>query len=155
MSRRARDRVVVGSYVKVNVSNWTDLILDMGIIGPDKNPLSPVWMYGRVKSVKPNHFEVALPASEQQYDCVKTKVEKVKEGDGPPPFYVVMDEKTIKQVQGLQIPPDYRPADYFDSVEEAQERHAQAVLVQPVDEAAAPDEVINIFDIYNKIYLYY
>ena len=43
-----------------------------------------------------------------------------------PPFMSSWTKKlyNVNQVQGLQIPPGYRPADYFDSVEEAQERHA-------------------------------
>ena len=65
------DRIVVGTYVKVNVSDWTDLLADMGITGPDNNTLNPVWMYGHVKRVKANHFEVALPAAEEQYNCIR------------------------------------------------------------------------------------
>ena len=64
MSRRSRGRIVTDTYVKVDVSNWTDLLTDMDIVGPDGDPLKPI------------HFEVSLPAAEQQYDCVKSKVEE-------------------------------------------------------------------------------
>jgi len=108
MPRRSRGRIVVGTYVKVDVSNWTDLLSDMGICGPNGDPLNSVWMYGHVKCVKPNHFEVRLSAAEQQYDCVKSKVEAVNDGDECPDLYVVMnDNKTVKKVQGLQLPPGF------------------------------------------------
>ena len=108
MTRCSRDRIVVDTYVKVNVSDWTDLL-------------------------------VYSPAVEEQYNCIKTKVEKVNDGDDCPPVYVVMDDKkTIKKVQGLQLPPDFFPDDYFESVEDAQKTYVQAVLAQPVVAAPAP-----------------
>ena len=133
MQRRSRGRIVVDTYVKVDMSNWTDLLTDMGIVGPNGDPLKMVWMYGHVKCVKPNHFEVRLPAAEQQYDCIKSKVEEVKDGDGEClDFYVVMDDKkTIKKLQGLRLTPGFFAADYFESVEQAQEIYAEAVLAQP------------------------
>ena len=132
MSRRGRGRIVVGTYVKVNVSDWTDLIVDMGLLGPDKQPLKRVWMYGFVKSIKPNHFEVDILAAEETYDCVKDKCEFVLDVNCCPPMFVVMDDKkTIKKVQGLQLELGFTPTDYFQSVEEAQARYPQAVLSQP------------------------
>ena len=54
---------------------------------------------------------------------------------------VMDDKKTIKKVQGLRLVPGFFPADYFESVEQAQEMYVEAALAQlrqPVVASAAP-----------------
>ena len=78
MTRCSRDRIVVDTYVKVNVSDWTDLL-------------------------------VYSPAIEEQYNWIKTKVEKVNDGYDYPPVYVGMDDKKqskkFKDYNSLRIFP--------------------------------------------------
>ena len=129
--RRRAERIRAGTCVKVCVDHQTDLLIDMGLIGKDDSPISDVWMYGNVRTVTKNHYDVDLPAAETDIFFIKEKVLRVDSGYECPAMYVLFGA-SIKHVKGIQLTGEFLPQDYFTSLEAAQ---AAAPATAPVDGA--------------------
>ena len=103
----------VGTLVKVPITKSKHYVLqDMGILGKDKKPLNDVWMNGKVTEVFRTYYNVQLFAAERTLAFCKDFVQAAREGEDPPPVYVVFD-KTVKEVNGLTLPSQNLPTDYF------------------------------------------
>lgn len=118
----SRNRVTVGSKVRVCVDHMQDLLVDMGLTHGDKC-LTGVHMFGEVVSRSRNHYSVRLPAAEEEFQFCKEKV-FVSSSAPPQRYYVDFGEKT-KVVSGLQLPSDNLPKDYYTTQDEATAAVAQ------------------------------
>ena len=128
--RRRRCDLQIGVRVKVCVDERTELLNDMGILGPDKKTLKNVWMYGTVKSQTANHWNVQLPAAEECLPLLKGTVALVSNDYRCPSLYVLFGDH-IKTVTGLQFADGFLPADYFDSMEDAKTALQNACPTKP------------------------
>ena len=117
MARRTK----VGSKVKVEASHYPEVLIDMGLIGPDLHARNDVWMYGTVTSGKSHHWVVELPAAEATMEFPKNKVERVDNIPSTATYYVVMQDNTIKTVRGLEFESNFLSEDYYQTFEEAKE----------------------------------
>ena len=70
MARRTK----VGSQVKVVGSHYPELLVDMGLLGPDKQARNDVWMHGTVISGSSHHWLVKLPGAKAELQFPKEKV---------------------------------------------------------------------------------
>ena len=103
----------VGTLVKVPITKSKHYVLqDMGILDKDKKPLNGVWMHGEITEVFGTYYNVQLPAAEETLAFCKDFVVATREGEDPPPVYVVFD-RTVKQVNGLTLPSQNLPTDYY------------------------------------------
>ena len=103
----------VGTLVKVPITKSKHYVLqDMAIFDKDKKPLNGVWMHGEITEVFDTYYNVQLPAAEETLSFCKDFVVATREGEDPPPVYVVFD-RTVKEVTGLTLPSQNLPADYY------------------------------------------
>ena len=111
--RRGTKRMQVGTLVKVPITKSKHYVLqDMGILDKDKKPLNGVWMHVEITEVFGTYYNVQLPAAEETLAFCKGFVVATREGEDPPPVYVVFD-RTVKQVNGLTLPSQNLPTDYY------------------------------------------
>ena len=118
-SRRLRSaRLQKGSRVSVCVDHKIDLLLDMGLTGPNQKTLTGVIMFGTIKRTTKNTYRVELPAAECSYFFTKEKVSGVADDKEFPVVYVTFGSK-VKKVVGLTWGNNFMPTDYYDNEPEA------------------------------------
>ena len=142
--RRARERVKVGGRAKALLNNKTDLLYDMGLVGPNKFPLRECWMYGVVTEIKGSKIELDLPAAEEKVWFAKEHVFAIKNETEPNKLYVAYDNGTVKTVTGLELPGGFFPADYFGEKKDAQQAIKNALEQTknvPLEKACAEPNV--------------
>ena len=115
MARRTK----VGSQVKVVGSHYPELLVDMGLLGPDKQARNDVWMHGTVISGSSHHWLVKLPGAEAELQFPKEKVQRIPIDHNCPPCYVVMPDNTIKTVHGVEFGTNFMSEDYYHTFEDA------------------------------------